>query len=609
MYSGNHQIIGLLDCTVFGSAKDHLMFTANELVWFHKNASPSFGKIDWSDIHRCNFTEPSGWLNNEDIETGIGHTLCIIGADVKRELLITLLNNIKDLANTYFEPSESGPMDPIQTQTPTESTPLRPPRPDRPTTVVNEKAHKKAMRLYIKAEKLRQKGNHKKSSKLYFDASKLFAQSGDIYPHKLSEAFGWSEKSLTKTDQTPDVQATTASYFENAILATNGALEYPQADQFDRSNLRVYESQKYRAMANVEVAYANLARNSPTDSSGNIAAEHLRKAAEFIQSGAAAVTEAANITLKIPDMAGYHNYIGMRHDFICSEYYYCAWAFEEEDNWIEACSGYQDSLDEQDKALASIEQAIAFENRPGIVRNRDKYLMFRAEILSSREAAKIQANLQSSTVTDTPIHSGSPELDINVETVEGMVENLVSTISVVLQNNGDGEARNIDVQLTSQFFSGETNGHINSLKPGRSNRIGLSVVPTQAGSPSANFLVQYEDSTGNPFSNKSGLSLIVAQRNQERPEGGTIVHVHGDYSAGSIVKDSLIQDSTVDASASTAATTIPDPVPQSIPSTAPAVAPQSNLIAEINQLSQLHEQGILSAEQFETAKDKLLNNQ
>jgi len=42
------------------------------------------------------------------------------------------------------------------------------------------------------------------------------------------------------------------------------------------------------------------------------------------------------------------------------------------------------------------------------------------------------------------------------------------------------------------------------------------------------------------------------------------------------------------------------------PPAAPAAAPQSDLVAQINQLSQLHNAGVLSDAEFEAAKAKLL---
>jgi hypothetical protein len=46
--------------------------------------------------------------------------------------------------------------------------------------------------------------------------------------------------------------------------------------------------------------------------------------------------------------------------------------------------------------------------------------------------------------------------------------------------------------------------------------------------------------------------------------------------------------------------------PQEAPPAAPAAAPQSDLVAQINQLSQLHNAGVLSDAEFEAAKAKLL---
>jgi hypothetical protein len=48
------------------------------------------------------------------------------------------------------------------------------------------------------------------------------------------------------------------------------------------------------------------------------------------------------------------------------------------------------------------------------------------------------------------------------------------------------------------------------------------------------------------------------------------------------------------------------PAPVAAPAPAPAAAPEDPMVAKLNQLAQLHAQGILTDEEFSSAKAKLL---
>lgn len=96
-YTGQDPIVGLLDCTVFGSAKDHLMFTSTGLYFNHMGATPPAGQILYSDFHRCHFAKSGGFLSTS-IDTGVGIIISTTGSNMSRNNVIELLTSIKSLA-------------------------------------------------------------------------------------------------------------------------------------------------------------------------------------------------------------------------------------------------------------------------------------------------------------------------------------------------------------------------------------------------------------------------------------------------------------------------------------------------------------------------------
>ena len=56
-YTGSDPIIGLIDCTVFGSAREHVMFTTTGLYWNHVTS----GQLSYTDLlNTCLlYTSPS----------------------------------------------------------------------------------------------------------------------------------------------------------------------------------------------------------------------------------------------------------------------------------------------------------------------------------------------------------------------------------------------------------------------------------------------------------------------------------------------------------------------------------------------------------------------
>lgn len=96
-YIGNDPIIGLIDCTVFGSAKDHIMFTAGGMFWNHPSSSPTNGSITYTDFVSC-FFKSSGFFSG--IDTGIGIEISQAVSSVTKNELISLLNNLKNIISS-----------------------------------------------------------------------------------------------------------------------------------------------------------------------------------------------------------------------------------------------------------------------------------------------------------------------------------------------------------------------------------------------------------------------------------------------------------------------------------------------------------------------------
>ena len=118
-YFGTDPIIGLIDCTVFGSAKDNVMFTTNALYWNHKGAKPISGSILYTDFQYCIF-QSAGIFSG--IKSGMGHSLTITGSLVGKNDLITLLNTIKNMAVSFglnspqVQPTFAAPFTPVANQ-------------------------------------------------------------------------------------------------------------------------------------------------------------------------------------------------------------------------------------------------------------------------------------------------------------------------------------------------------------------------------------------------------------------------------------------------------------------------------------------------------------
>ena len=96
-YSGTDPIIGLIDCTVFGSAKENIMFTTSGIYWNHASSIPNSGSLAYASFGTC-FFKSAGIFAPFSISTGMGQTINTNGSSVTKKDLIQLLSNIKNLS-------------------------------------------------------------------------------------------------------------------------------------------------------------------------------------------------------------------------------------------------------------------------------------------------------------------------------------------------------------------------------------------------------------------------------------------------------------------------------------------------------------------------------
>lgn len=108
-YTGSDPIIGLIDCTVFGSAREHVMFTTTGIYWNHMTS----GQLTYADL--LNTTIKSGGVFAPfSVVTGLGHTISINGSKVSRKVFLNLLIQIKNLYGTMV-PQQTGIVTPTAT--------------------------------------------------------------------------------------------------------------------------------------------------------------------------------------------------------------------------------------------------------------------------------------------------------------------------------------------------------------------------------------------------------------------------------------------------------------------------------------------------------------
>jgi hypothetical protein len=88
----DEKVLGLIDCTVFGSASDSLVFGSRGFYYHNMGGSnPNPGAVPYSEFPECHFT--TYWLNC--ISLGKDRYCNKAGASVGRDKIIEILTAIK----------------------------------------------------------------------------------------------------------------------------------------------------------------------------------------------------------------------------------------------------------------------------------------------------------------------------------------------------------------------------------------------------------------------------------------------------------------------------------------------------------------------------------
>lgn len=403
----------------------------------------------------------------------------------------------------------------------------------------------RADELRKRAKEAADRNDDERASELYFEAAACYTDSGDVYWEKYCESWGWSQRAKSvKCDSAEDFLEC-AELYDNSIRADNGALQHIAKDDKSYSvtegNMRFTEGDKYTAMANAEVERANA-------TSGSKKAEHLRRAAEYRLSGAQTMKLAAELSRGEGRMESYYNRLGIYHRDRSGYRYYRASAERELDMPAAALEEYEKALGERNTAIDMLKRSLKVRSDRGV---KDNLKQDRAMLKTlKKEIGRIakDAGLERQRMK-AAAEAGRPNLDVEVNAREGMVQNLVSTISVVLTNTGDGTAKNVRIELQSPFLDGEKRAVIGSIPPSGSTNVGLSVVPLRAGRPKARLATVYEDGIGRTYRIREMSGLVVAGPEDNRPPPTTIYNVKGDYlgdGASKVdIRDSVIQRSNI----------------------------------------------------------------
>ena len=355
-----------------------------------------------------------------------------------------------------------------------------------------------------------------KASQLYFKAMEQYNQAGQRYKEKYCEGCAWYWKAMASGQSSVEECMKCADYFDNIIVAFNNALSELDLNHEKyhkiEANMRHDEANKYTTLANAEVKRARAESNYPYGKTF-----HLRCAADYSLSGAQSRKLASDICLKHNDMAGYYNRLGAYHSDLSACYYYRAWAETVGENYEEALLLYERAREERQNAIDFRKKSLELTYHEGVKTTLKHNEDFYRDVIDKIDYCRLQINKEK-LVKKEPDYIGKPILNVKMEIREGMCQGLVSPISVVLVNNGKGNANNIFIELTSSFLEGNMTSSIDRLKPGSNSRTGLSAKPTEAGIIDGKINIRYEDSQGNTITQFSNTTLKVSKREESRQD-------------------------------------------------------------------------------------------
>lgn len=91
------QILGLVDTTVRGTAKNSILFGTQGIYYYGGSNTPKKGMIPYAKFPKCLFKKESFWYGDE-VDTGSGVTLSMSGSSFSAQRLCDLLNEIRQIS-------------------------------------------------------------------------------------------------------------------------------------------------------------------------------------------------------------------------------------------------------------------------------------------------------------------------------------------------------------------------------------------------------------------------------------------------------------------------------------------------------------------------------
>ena len=360
----------------------------------------------------------------------------------------------------------------------------------------------------------------------YCKAAELFELGGDVAYGKYLRGRAWYSKARMMDPKSIEDHRMRAEYHDNAARATNIALDLMDTSHSNydiaSESLRLYETRRFSDLADAEELRAEKISG---DAEGR--ADHLWRAALFRRSLAFAMELAAEVSRDSGSEFMYDYQIGGHHHERARYHHFLARSHRTLKNLREALDENERSRKECEKSVRFYEKAL--KNRPGEKREAEleevrSFLVKRlGDIGDLRSELPHHKDGEGKEMT-----ADKPRLDVKVIPLRGMTQNLITTISVRLTNSGTAEATKIRIKLYSPDMEGDTRARIERLSPGRNVRVGLSLIPYNAGNLPVKFDVKYRGPKGRRIKLVENTSVMVGRPREKRPEGTMVVELRGE---------------------------------------------------------------------------------
>lgn len=360
----------------------------------------------------------------------------------------------------------------------------------------------------------------------YFKAAESYEREGDTAWSKHLEGRGWYSRALAMRPASVEEYRMSADHCDNAVREANMAEDimdgsHPSYDMVVEA-VRLYEVRRFTDLAEAEALRAR-------EISGNHEerADHLWRSALFRRSAALALEWAAGVSRDGGSELMYNLQMGRHHHERAKYHHFLARSHRTLGNIREALDENERSRKECEKSVRFYEKAL--KKRPGGKREAEleevrSFLVKRlGDIGDLRSELPHHKDGEGKEMT-----AGKPRLDVKVIPLRGMTQNLITTISVRLTNAGTAEATKIRIKLYSPDMEGDTRARIERLSPGRNVRVGLSLIPYNAGNLPVKFDVKYRGPKGRRIKLVENTSVMVGRPREKRPEGTMVVELRGE---------------------------------------------------------------------------------